>query len=705
MNQGGLVKLSSTTLAVLAALSAGCAANKAPAPASPAAAAKPVVAVAPAVAASDGNAEIHGINPADMDPSVPACKDFNDYANGGWLKSNPIPADQSYWGSFTILQETNRDNLRKVLEKAAADQTSAADSEERKIGDFWSSCMNESAIEAAGITPIHSALSALDRVASPADLQTAITRLQIYGVNAAFRFTAEQDRRTSTEVITIAEQGGLGLPDRDYYLKQDDASKTIRDQYLTHVTKMFELIGEDPTAAAADAKSVMALETRLAEASMTRVERRDREATYNRKSLDELAKLTPNFSWTAYFRAVGVTPAAVNVSQPKFFEALNKEMLATPLSQWKPYLRWHFVHAAAPYLPRRFVDENFDFYGKTLQGTPENEARWKRCVSSTDEALGLALGKAYVKEYFPPEAKASADAMVKNLIEALRDDLKTLLWMGEATRQQALDKLSSFNPKIGYPDKWRDYAALRIDRGPYVLNEQRANEFEFRRQLSKVGQPVDRQDWQMTPPEVNAYYDPQLNEIVFPAGILQPPFFDAKADDAVNYGAMGAVIGHEMTHGFDDQGRKFDAQGNMREWWTPEDLKNYEGRSKCVEEQYDSYVYEGQHVNGKLVLGEATADLGGLGIAYRAYRKTLEGKGEPPLIGGLSGDQRFFLAWARVWSANVRPELSKLLMNTNPHPLPQFRAIGPPSTLPAFAKAFACAPGDPMVRKDLCQIW
>jgi putative endopeptidase len=393
------------------------------------------------------------------------------------------------------------------------------------------------------------------------------------------------------------------------------------------------------------------------------------------------------------------------VAQPKFFEALDKQLRATSLDDWKTYLRWHFIHAAAPELPKRFVDEDFEFYGKVLTGTPENEPRWKRCVRATDAGLGFALGKAYVKDYFPPEAKARADAMVKNLIAALREDLKTLPWMGEATRQQALLKLDKFNPKIGYPDKWRDYSALTIDRGPYVLNAQRANEFELRRQLSKVGKPVDRQDWQMTPPEVNAYYDPQLNEIVFPAGILQPPFFDAKADDAVNYGAMGGVIGHEMTHGFDDEGRKFDADGNLRDWWTAEDLQNYEQRSKCVEEQYASYVFDGQNVNGKLVLGEATADLGGVAIAYKAYKKALEGRREPAKIDGLTGDQRFFISWARVWAANVRPELSKLLMNTNPHPLPQFRAIGPPSTLPPFAKAFSCSETDPMVRRDVCSIW
>ena len=565
--------------------------------------------------------------------------------------------------------------------------------------------MDEAAIEAAGIQPIQPELDRIDKIASVADLQASIARLQGYGVNAGFLFTAEQDRRKSTEVIAIAAQGGLGLPDRDYYSKTDDDSKGMREKYVAHVQKMFVLMGEDEKRAAADAKSVMALETRLAEASMTRVERRDPDATYNRKSLDDLAKLTPNFSWSSYFRAVGATPVAVNVAQPKFFEALDRELKSTPLDRWKPYLRWHTIHAVAPELSKAFVDETFEFYGKVLTGTPENEPRWKRCVSAADEGLGFALGKVYVKEYFPPEAKARADAMVGNLITALREDLKTLPWMGEATRQQALHKLDTFNPKIGYPEKWRDYSALPIDRGPYVLNSQRANEFEFHRQLSKVGKPVDRQDWQMTPPEVNAYYDPQLNEIVFPAGILQPPFFDARADDAVNYGAMGAVIGHEMTHGFDDQGRKFDADGNLREWWTADDLKNYEQRSHCVEQQYDSYVFEGQHVNGKLVLGEATADLGGLGIAYKAYKKALEGKGEPAKIDGLTGDQRFFLSWAHVWAANIRPELSKLLMNTNPHPLSQFRAIGPPSTPAPFAKAFSCSEGDPMVRRDVCSIW
>jgi predicted metalloendopeptidase len=649
--------------------------------------------------------EVHGINPADMDLSIQACQDFSLYGNGGWLKSNPIPSDQSYWGSFTILEESNRESLHKVLEKVSK-AANAPNTDDQRVGDFYVTCMDEAAIEAQGLTPLKGELAAIDKISTVAELQAEIARLQMMGVNAVFNFGSDQDRRDASEVIAGAYQGGLGLPDRDYYTKADDDSKKTRDQYLAHLTRMFGLMGEGPAKAAENAKSVMALETRLAEASMTRVERRDPDKTYNRKSLAELAQLTPNFSWTAYLKHLGAPPVpAINIGQPRYFEAVNRQLLATPLPQWKTYLRWHLVSAAAPSLSKKFVDENFDFYDKTLQGTPENEARWKRCVTSTDNVLGFALGKAYVRDYFPPEAKARADAMVKNLIAALRADLTTLPWMGEATRKAALEKLSTFDPKIGYPDKWRDYAALKVDRGPYVLNLQRANEFEYKRDLLKIGKPVDKTDWDMSPPTVNAYYNPQKNEIVFPAGILQPPFFDANADDAVNYGAMGGVIGHEMTHGFDDQGRKFDAQGNMREWWTPEDLKNYEERSKCVEDQYNSYVYEGQHVNGKLVLGEATADLGGLAIAHRAYQATLAGKPTPAPIDGLTGDQRLYLAWARVWAANIRPEFSKLMMNTNPHPLSQFRAIGPPSTLPEFAKAFGCKPGDPMVRKDLCQIW
>ena len=676
------------TLALAALAAAICAvAQQAPAPA-----AKP-------------KPEVHGIDPADMNPSVAACQDFNQYANGGWIKANPIPSDQSEWGSFSVLEEQNRESLHKVLEKVSK-AANAPGSDDQKVGDFYAGCMDEAAIEAQGAKPLQGQLAAIDAIAKPADLDAAIARLQLSGVNAVFNFGSDQDRKNSSEVIAGAYQGGLGLPDRDYYTKTDDEAKKLRDEYLAHVTKMLTLLGEEPAKAAEDAKAVLALETKLAEASMTRVERRNPDNTYHRKTLDEVAKLTPNFSWSGYLKDLNAPPVvAINVAQPAYFEAVNRELAATPLSAWKAYLRWHLVHSAAPSLSRAFVDENFAFYGKTLQGTPENEVRWKRCVSSTDDALGFALGKVWVRDYFPPESKARADAMVKNLVAALRADLTTLSWMGDATRKEALEKLNAFDQKIGYPDKWRDYSKLTIDRGPYVLNVQRANDFEYRRDLAKIGKPVDRTEWDMSPPTVNAYYSAQKNEIVFPAGILQPPFFDPKADDAVNYGAIGAVIGHEMTHGFDDQGRKFDAKGNQRDWWTPEDLKNYQERSKCVEDQYASYVYEGQHTNGKLVLGEATADLGGLGIAYRAYQMSRAGKPPAPKIDGLTDDQRLFLAWAHVWAANIRPEFGKLMLNTNPHPLPQFRADGPPSTLPEFAKAFGCKPGEPMVRQDLCQIW
>jgi len=539
------------------------------------------------------------------------------------------------------------------------------------------------------------------------EVQAEIARLQAYGVDAAFAFGSDQDRKNSSEVIAGAYQGGLGLPDRDYYTKTDDESKALREKYVAHMTNMFVLLGESAATAAESAKTVMSLETRLAEASMTNVEQRDPDKTYHRKSLDELAQLTPNFSWTTYLHDTGAPPVtAVNVGMPKYFEALNKELLATPLPHWKTYLRWHVIHAAAPQLPKRFVDENFAFYGAVLEGTPENEVRWKRCVSATDGLVGFALGKVYVREYFPPEAKARADEMVRNLIAALRDDLTSLSWMSEATRQAAIAKLDAFGTKIGYPDKWRDYSALAVNRGPYIANVARANQFEFKRDLAKIGKPVDRTEWGMTPPTVDAYNSSQKNEIAFPAGILQPPFFDPKADDAVNYGAMGSVIGHEMTHGFDDQGRKFDAQGNMRDWWTAEDSRNFDERAACIIRQFDGYFIEPEiHQNGALVQGESIADLGGLTIAYRAYKKSLEGKSAPQPVGGLTPDQRFFVSNARIWASNHRPEFARLMVATNEHPLGKFRAIGTIGNMPEFARAFGCGDGTPMVRAARCQIW
>ncbi len=665
----------------------------------PAASATPA---ASAPSSSDG----HGLDPADMTLSAKACQDYYQFANGGWLKKNPIPPEYPSWGTFSELAERNRAAMRKILERLAKEKA-APGSEEQKIGDFYTSCMDETAIEAAGAKPLAPELARIEKIQNLSDLRAELASLQTHGVGALFGFGSQQDRKNSSEVIAGAFQGGLGLPDRDYYTKTDDKSKELRAKYVEHVAKMLTLLGDDPDRAAAQAKAVLKIETALAQASMTRVERRDPDATYHRMAPAELKTLTPNFSWEAYFHDLGA-PAitAINLGQPKFFETLDKNLTSVPLPDWKTYLRWHLVRSAAPNLSSKFVEENFNFYQRTLEGTKEIQPRWKRCVQTTDRNLGFALGKLYVAENFPPEAKARADQMVKNLIAALRQDLATLPWMGPETRKAALAKLDAFTPKIGYPDKWRDYSPYKVDRGAHLVNVMNGALYEHRRDMDKIGKPVDRTEWGMTPPTVNAYYNPSRNEIVFPAGILEPPFFDAAADDAVNYGGIGAVIGHEMTHGFDDQGRKFDAQGNLKNWWTAEDLKNYQERANCVEKQFDAYVVEADlHQNGKLVLGESIADLGGLTIAYKAFEKSLEGKPRPPAIDGFTPEQRLFLNWARVWAMNSRPEFERLQTNTNPHPLGRFRAIGAPSNIPEFAAAFGCKAGDPMVRSERCLIW
>ena len=652
-------------------------------------------------------AVVRSLNVADIDKTCPPCQDFYKYADGGWLAKNPVPPAYPSWGRFNELQERNREVLHKILERAAADRKAPEGSNEQKIGDFYASCMDEAKIEADGIKPLEPELDRLAHLQSVAELEAELAHLQTLGVNAVFRFRSTQDAKNSSQVIGGASQGGLGLPDRDYYTKTDEKSKQLREQYVEHVTRMFELMGDVAATAAAEAQTVLGLETRLAETSMTRVERRDPDKTYHKMGLTELAALTPSFAWPPYVHDLGYPDIReVDVGQPKFFEEVNRLMTSVSLPDWKTYLRWHLISAAAPSLSAKFVEEEFNFNGRILQGTQELLPRWKRCVRATDRELGFALGQLYVAEHFSPEAKARAQEMVGNLIAVLRADISTLPWMSPETRQAALAKLEAFTPKIGYPDKWRDYAAFHVDRGPYVMNVLRGDLFEFNRDLAKIGKPVDRTEWGMTPPTVNAYYNPLKNEIVFPAGILQPPFFDAQADDAVNYGGIGAVIGHEMTHGFDDEGRKFDAQGNLKNWWTPDDVKNYEARATCVEKQFDSYVVSGNtHENGKLVLGESIADLGGLTIAYKAYEKSLEGKPHPVPISGLTAEQRFFLAFAQVWAANDRPQFELLMVNTNSHPLDRFRAIAAPSNMPQFAEAFTCRAGDSMVRSERCQIW
>jgi putative endopeptidase len=657
--------------------------------------------------------EAHGVQIKFMDKTCKPCQDFYHYADGEWLKSNPIPAAYPSWNSFSELQQRNQDHEREILEAAEADREAAPGSNEQKIGDFYSSCMNERAVNAEGAEPLEPEFARIEAMKTVSDLQAEIARLQGLGVDAVFRFGSTQDEKNSSQVIGGAEQGGLGLPDRDYYLDTgkkdvDEKNAKIRQEYTEHVAKMFELLGDGAGQAAAEAKSVMNIETELAKASLTRVERRDPDKTYHKMDIAQLKTLMPDFSWPDYFHDFRVPNVeSVDVAEPKFFEAVNGAFKGFPLDDWKTYLRWHLVDSAAPALSQPFVDEDFNFNGRILEGTKELLPRWKRCVRATDRELGFALGQVYVKKYFPPEAKARAQEMVNNLIAALREDLKTLPWMGEGTRQQALAKLDAFTTKIGYPDKWRDYSAYKVDRGPYVLNWLRGHQFEFNRDLNKIGKPVDRAEWGMTPPTVNAYYNPLKNEIVFPAGILQPPFFDPKADDASNYGGMGAVIGHEMTHGFDDEGRKFDANGNLRDWWTPQDEKNFNERSACIEKQFDNYVVEGTlHENGKLVLGESIADLGGLTIAYNALEKDLMGKPRPP-IDGLTPEQRFFIAYAQVWASNDRPEFERLMVNLNPHALDRLRGIAAPSNMPTFAEAFHCKEGDAMVRPAAirCQIW
>ena len=643
-----------------------------------------------------------------MDKTCKACEDFFHYASGDWLTKNPIPAAYPSWGRFNELAERNRELLHHILDQAAANTRASAGSNEQKIGDFYASCMDEKQINAAGAKPLDAELARIDAEQSARELQEEVARLQGLGVRALFDFGSTQDEKNSSQVIGGADQGGLGLPDRDYYTKTDDKSRQVRQQYEEHVAKMLALAGEDAAKPATEAKAIVELETKLADASLTRVERRDPEKTYHKMNRSELRALTPNWSWEDYFQEIGYTNIDfVDVSAPKFFETMSQALKETPLETWKTYLRWHLVNSTAPYLSDAFVDEDFNFKGRVLQGTTELLPRWKRCVTATDRQLGEALGQIYVQKYFPPEAKARALEMVNHLTEALHDDLQTLPWMGPATRKQALTKLAAFTRKIGYPDKWRDYSAYMVDRGPYALNQMRGAQFEFKRDLNKIGKPVDRNEWGMTPPTVNAYYNSEMNEIVFPAGIMQPPFFDPNADDASNYGAMGAVIGHEMTHGFDDQGRKFDAQGNLRDWWTPEDEKNFNERAECVEKQFDSYVVQDDiHENGKLVLGESIADLGGLNLAYRALQKAEKGK-KPALVGGLTADQRFFLSYAQIWASNDRPEFERLMVNTNPHPLGRFRAIAAPSNMPEFARAFDCKEGSAMARPPAirCQIW
>lgn len=641
------------------------------------------------------------LDPANLDRSVSACTDFYQFANGGWVKTHPVPPAYSVWGSFTELSENNQSNVLTILRTSAASGNPQANADLRKLGTYYSSCMDSAGAERTGAQPIAPELGRVAAIRNRAQLESEIAGLHSRGVPALFGFGAQQDAKNSTSVIAGVRQGGLSLPDRDYYLNPDKRYADIRANYTDHVARMLQLVGETASDAGSDAQRVLAIETALARPAKTRVEMRDPNANYHKMTAAELAQLTPGFNWPNFFAGEGRADiTTINVQNPVFLKAVDSLMTSVPLNDWKAYLRWKIVDAAAPSLSSPFVNEDFRF-SSTLSGTKEQLPRDKRCGRATDAGLRDALGQAYVAQYFTPAAKQRALEMVRNLESVFHDRLQTLGWMSDTTKTQAATKLAAFTNKIGYPDKWRDYSSLTIKAGPFLNNQVAVREYERRRELARIGQPVDRAEWGMTPPTVNAYYNPSMNEIVFPAGIMQPPFFDPKADDAVNYGGMGAVIGHEMTHGFDDQGSQFDAQGNLRNWWGASDLEKFKRGTGLVASQFDSYtVLDSVHVNGKLTLGENLADLGGLSISYAALEKALAAKGRPPLIDGFTPEQRFFMAWAQIWRQNINPEAQRVRINTDPHSPGQWRTNGPVSNMPQFAAAFGCKPGDPMVRPD-----
>ena len=643
--------------------------------------------------------------------------DFYQYANGAWLARNPIPPEFSIWGGFVELAERNRAILREILEKTAqADSLAKAEpgSIQQKLGDFYASGMDEATVNREGIRPLQTELRRINQLQDKAEFASEVADLHTKGLDPVFNLDGDLDEKDSSKQIAILTQGGLGLPDRYYYLNTDDRSKDIRAQYLVHLGKMFELMGEPEEAAGEDAQVVMSLETEMAKVSKTRVELRDPETNYHRMSLSELEKSAPQFDWETYFHTLGLGTeelAVIDAKQPDFLSAVSKLTQEVPLDRWKTYLRWHLIHAAAPDLSQPFVDENFRFYRQVLTGAKQDRPRWKRVLDQVDANLGEALGELYVEKTFPPAAKRRALAMVNDLKIALRQKLEALDWMGDETKKEALAKLSAMGVKIGYPDKWRDYDKLEIKRQSYVLNVFAGQTFEMKRHLARIGKPVDPAEWGMSPQTVNAYYSHSRNEVVFPAGILQPPFFFQDADDAVNYGGIGAVIGHEMTHGFDDSGRHFDARGNLRDWWTAEDAKRFLERGRKIVSQFDSYVaIDSVRVNGRLTEGENIADLGGVKTALSALesalsRQTMEEREKK--IDGLTQEQRFFLSYAQIWRSNVRPEYLRLVLNVDPHSPAPFRVNGPLSNLPEFAKAFGISEPSPMIRPadERVQIW
>ncbi len=648
------------------------------------------------------------IDPADMDTTVKPGDNFYRFANGTWMKNHPVPAEYARWGVMDQIAARNIEDLRSLFEEAAAKQAPHG-TNLQKIGDFYASGIEEQKIESEGVKPLAAELDQIAALKTKADLQKYIARMHLMGVSPLFNIFAEQDPKNSVMKIAWLYQGGLGLPDRDFYVEQDDRSKEVRAEYIKHLEKMFTLMGEAGEQARKSAETVMTIETRLAQASMTRLEQRDPNALCNKMTAAELARSAQQFDWNGYFATIGLDhPGDLNVAQPKFFKEVDAAIGQVSIDDWKIYLRWHMVHASAPYLSTPFVTEDFRFFGTFLTGAKELQPRWKRCTRTVSGELGEAAGQLYVEKYFPPEAKARALALVNNLKIALQARIQKLDWMSEETRKKAIEKLDAFKVKIGYPDKWIDYSTLDISRDSYLKNVQAADRFLFAREIRKMGKPVDRTEWGMTPQTVNAYYNPGMNEIVFPAAILQPPFFDFKADDAVNYGGIGSVIGHEMTHGFDDQGRLYDKNGNLNDWWTKEDGEKFKARADVLVKQYDQFVaVDNLHVNGSLTLGENIADLGGLNVSYDALHQAMNDSGKAETIDGFTPDQRFFLSWAKCWRGNIRKEALMMRLKTDVHSPAEFRTLGPLSDIPAFYAAFDVKTGDTMYRpeSERAKIW
>ena len=651
----------------------------------------------------------HGFDLVQIDRSVSPCDDFYQYATGGWQKANPLPAIYARYGRFEEVAERNRARLREILETSAKEADAAAGSAPQKIGDYWAACMNEPALESQGAAPIQPDLDRINAIKSRADVIAELHRLQQKGISPVFRFSAQNDFKDSRMIIAAVSQSGLGLPDRDYYLRDEEKFATTRKQYVAHMAKLFALAGVPADKAETDAERVLALETQLASASMPRVDMRRPENVYHRMAVSELQSNAPIVDWPAFFASIGLADLeTLNVQQPEYIKEANRLLDEAPLESWKAYLRWKVIDAAAPLLSSAFVNQDFAFRGQTLSGQKELEPRWQRCVRAADNSIGEILGQEYVKRAFSPEAKAKMNQLIDNLVAALREDIPALTWMGPDTKSAALAKLEAFRRRIGYPDKWIDYSTLNVGRDSYASNVFAAQAFRVRRAVSRVGKPDDPNEWGFfTPATVNAGYSPTQNNITFPAGILQPPFYDPAADDAYNYGGIGTVIGHEMTHGFDDQGAKFDAEGNLRNWWSDADLKNFQDRAECIANQYGAWpVEDNLNLQGKLVTGEAIADLGGATLALRAYRKSLEGK-EREIVDGFTPEQRFFLGFAQVWGQNMAAEEGRRRALTDPHAPGPARVNLTVQNMPEFEDAWNCPKGMKMVRAEgeRCTIW